>query len=232
MSFKFLKAALAGLVLSASSLINVANAGLIIDTNNDSFIDTSTGVEWMDFGINNNQTYNYVASQLGTGGIYEGWALATKDQVFTMWANAFLGLGAAFEDPDIYGPGALKVMDGFGASESVLVTISEIMGVNRIVEEGTASERHLRTGLFKGSNSLGYTYFALYTGSTITLNNHDTTIVIGHNNVGLHEESISRSYSTMLVRSDIGPTEVHEPTTLAIFALGIMGFVFRCFKNQ
>ena len=52
MTFKFLKSTLVGLILSTSCLVNVANAG-IIDTANDSFIDTSTEIEWMDFGINN-----------------------------------------------------------------------------------------------------------------------------------------------------------------------------------
>ena len=71
MKFKFLKTTFTGIVLSISCLVNMANADVIlIDTDNDSFIDMNTGLEWMDFGINNNHTYNFVASQLGEGGSY------------------------------------------------------------------------------------------------------------------------------------------------------------------
>jgi len=61
-----------------------ASAGLIIDTDNDSFIDSSTTLEWIDFGVNNGQSFSYISSQLSIGGDYEGWRLPTIDEVYVM----------------------------------------------------------------------------------------------------------------------------------------------------
>ena len=73
-----------------------------------------------------------MASQLGEGGLYEGWSLATSEQVYTMWANAFLGLGSATEYPDYYGSGQLYVADGLGEYQSVYSEVVEIIGHNYV----------------------------------------------------------------------------------------------------
>ena len=66
-----------------------ANAALISDNSfvQAGFKDTSTGLVWMDFGINNGQSYNYVSSQLASGGEYSGWRLPSADEVYLMWQN-------------------------------------------------------------------------------------------------------------------------------------------------
>ena len=66
-----------------------ASAGLINTTEN-SFIDENSSLEWMDFGVNNTDTYDFVSSQLGNGQAYEGWRLATIDEVYNMYSNTFL----------------------------------------------------------------------------------------------------------------------------------------------
>ena len=86
MNIKRVKATFLALVVTLMSLGNLVNAA-IIDTDEDSFIDTQTGLEWMDFGINNHQSFNEVSSQLGAGGEYEDWRLPSIDEVYTMWHN-------------------------------------------------------------------------------------------------------------------------------------------------
>jgi len=49
----------------------ISTAGIITDTSNDSFIDETTGFEWMDFGVNNTYTYNEVSSLLNIGDEFE-----------------------------------------------------------------------------------------------------------------------------------------------------------------
>ncbi len=71
-------------------LTHAVKASLIIDTSNNSFIDTKSGLEWMDFGINNHQTYNQIRSELNT--TYLGWNLAYESQVVELFDNAFDGL--------------------------------------------------------------------------------------------------------------------------------------------
>ena len=70
-------------IIAISSTISIAEAS-IIDTNQDSFIDTETGIEWMDFGINSQYSYDYVTSQLD-GGIYDGWEVANLEQARSLF---------------------------------------------------------------------------------------------------------------------------------------------------
>ena len=115
-----------------------ANAGLINTTEN-SFIDEATSLEWMDFGINNTDTYDYVAGQFGAGEAYEGWRLATKDEVYDMYANTFLVLDADVVSP-LDGIGRSSVGDGRNESVSVLDSIFAIMGYNTLRQEGSPFE--------------------------------------------------------------------------------------------
>lgn len=58
-----------------SVVFNLSANSAIIDSRafaHDSFIDTNTGLVWMDYGINNGQSYNHVTTQLANGGDYFG----------------------------------------------------------------------------------------------------------------------------------------------------------------
>lgn len=227
MKFISVKITFVGIVLFISCLINVANSSMILDTDNDSFIDISTNLEWMDFGINVNQSYDYVASQLGVDGIYEGWAIANRNQVSTMLANAFMGLGAEYENLNHNGPGELRVDDGFNVVGSVIKDIQEKMGTNITYNEGTSDEYIWNQGFFVDGNIVRRFDIEVYTGSVRDLTHSDY--------VDLHNQDVtgwkwqSHTYrSTMLVKS----ASVPEPTTLTIFALGIMGLGIRRLKNN
>ena len=65
-----------------------ANAS-IINADNSSFLDTNTGLEWIDFGINDRYTYDFVSNQLGAGQRYSGWRLATEDEVVDLYFSYF-----------------------------------------------------------------------------------------------------------------------------------------------
>lgn len=61
----------------------------LIDTDRDSFIDTESGLEWMDFGMTNNLALSYVLNNLGAGGEYFGWRLPSESEVLDLWQKAF-----------------------------------------------------------------------------------------------------------------------------------------------
>ncbi|WP_233558180.1 PEP-CTERM sorting domain-containing protein [Alginatibacterium sediminis] len=225
MKNKFLKAVFAGTILSLSTL---ANAGVILDTDRDSFIDSATGLEWIDFGINNGQSYNYVSSQLNSGGVYEGWSLATSEQVYTMWANAFLGIGADYENANHYGRGQLHANDGQSEFGSVFSAIFLAMGHNKKYDEGTISEHHEATGLFISQDEIGLVQTRSNIGPLESLFVDDTVKLKLVKNFIRPREIKDDELSTMLVRSAV---DVPEPSTLAIFALGMISLTSRRFKK-
>ena len=209
-----------------------ASAGLITDTDRDSFIDSTTSLEWMDFGVNSADTYDFVASQLGTGQAYDGWRLATKDEVYNMYSNTFLTLSAEYINP-LDSVGRSTVIDGQNKSVSVFDDIFEIMGYNTLRREGTPCEIKWASGLFEGND--GLSLFKTYdlVGSFEKRFSGDKVSFYDHANFDYLSNSTSAEYSTMLIKStgsgDI--TSVPEPSTIAIFTLAIFGLVSRKFSK-
>jgi len=228
MQFSFLKTALVGVTLLLST---ITQAGLIIDTDNDSFIDASTGIEWMDFGVNNIYSYQYVAENIGVNQEYFGWSLATEQQVLELWVNAFFGLGADENDMRLGSSRQYLVVDATPISSqlgqrTVFDDIFDVMGFNVSYKLPFVSDSKTALGYFE--NSSGGLSYANYTNNEIQ--GVDRVMVDGRGKYfsdKITGESISQS--TMLVRSALS---VPEPSTLAIFAIGIIGLASRRFKKQ
>jgi len=219
-------------IISFLALSFTASAGLI-NTADDSFIDETSKLEWMDFGINNTDTYDYVAGQLGAGQAYEGWRLATRDEVYDMYANTFLVL-----DADVVSPldsiGRSTVADGRNESVSVLDSIFDIMGYNTLRQEGSPFELRWATGLFQGGDGLSLFQTYNVVGSFEQKFSNDSVNFYNHRNFDSYSDSTSLVYSTMLIKNDTlgNATTVPEPSTMAIFALGMIGLASRKFKKQ
>jgi len=209
-----------------------ASAGLI-NTADDSFIDETSTLEWMDFGINNTDTYDYVAAQLDAGQKYDGWRLATRDEVYDMYANTFLVL-----DADVVSPldsiGRSTVADGRNESVSVLDSIFDIMGYNTLRQEGSPFEIRWATGLFEGGDGLSLFQTYDVVGSFEQKFSNDSVNFYNHRNFDSYSDSTSLVYSTMLVKNDTlgNAITVPEPSTMAIFSLGMIGLASRKFKKQ
>ena len=231
MKFINVKITFVGIVLFISCLFNVANAE-IIDTTNDSFIDINTDLEWMDFGVNNHLTYDEVISLLGEGGLYEEWSLATAEQVYTMMANTFLGLDVDEEDPDYNGPGQLWVSVGKGSLETTPIElIYEMMGHNVVGWEGLKYEHIRSMGLFQGVNGLARVDLSSQVHDYARMTYTDFAYIEDSFSYSENHPEYGPQFSTMLVRTS--SIDVPEPTTLAIFGIGLMGLLgMRCFKKQ
>jgi hypothetical protein len=214
-------------IISFVVLSFTANAGLITDTVNDSFIDKTTGLEWMDFGINNHLTYTQVTEQLDT--TFSGWSLATQDQVYSLWANAFLGLGAHNELPNRFGIGQLYVTDGSNEAGSVIYPIANIMGANLKQSVGTRYEDHMSRGLFSGTDGLSVVSLDVQIGSYDDYHSPDSATLADNYNYNSLSNYDSAMWSTMLVKSSV---DVPEPSTLAIFAFGMFGLASRKFNKN
>ena len=226
---KTAKVALAATVLSMCSMVNLAQAG-IIDTSNDSFIDDNSNLEWLDFNITSNQSYNSVVENLDSGEIYDGWRLATMDEVTSLYSNAFFDLADSWREyPDNDVPSILakannnKNINGI-YGDSNFEQVFDAMGASNYATGDGYDTTH---ALYEDSGG-NLAYFQLIDRKTA--DNVDIarlywgfgTITDNYRTTG------GTSRSTMLVR---GASEVPEPSSLAIFALGIIGLAFRTNKQ-
>jgi hypothetical protein len=50
--------------------------------------DTDTGMDWLDLDLTLGMSFNQVNAELGAGGLFEGWQVATLDQAHTFLTNA------------------------------------------------------------------------------------------------------------------------------------------------
>lgn len=220
-----------GVLLTLASM--TANAVLINDNSfaQAGFKDTSTGLVWMDFGINNGQSYNHVSSQLGAGGDYSGWRLPSAEEVYMLWDHVanLDEVEADFESPDYYGAGQLYAWDYnsrvVGGDDSVWDNIFNIMGFNSA--SGTDyMERRSAIGFFMGHHGLASVKF------------HDAIDKVGFpafthkDEVALRDDGAysdfflglaHENYSTMLVRTATVP----EPGAFVAFATAIVAFSWR-----
>jgi len=75
-------------ILSVSS--NAALIGSDWQTTGDNLItqDTTTGLAWLDLSATANVSYDDVVISLETGGVFQGFRIATQVEVLDFWANA------------------------------------------------------------------------------------------------------------------------------------------------
>ncbi len=59
-------------------------------------LDPVTGLRWLDVTLSTPYSYDEILVQLGPGGVFEGFRLATSAEVLTFWQNAGINTGVGF----------------------------------------------------------------------------------------------------------------------------------------
>ncbi|MFT4585431.1 MAG: hypothetical protein ACI915_004287 [Gammaproteobacteria bacterium] len=80
-------AILVGVSLEASAALSSVDSSF---GNNTLTHDSVSGLEWLDVAITSGNSYDTVATQIGSGLIYEGFRFATRQEVYNLWDNAGL----------------------------------------------------------------------------------------------------------------------------------------------
>ena len=193
MKFKFIGTALVGLFFSVSSLVNVANAGLI------TFEETSHTSAW--------------------DSTYLGWTLHNS-QIFTnLWAPSTV------------------------SGDNALVNYNSRIGeFTRDTIFNFESAFFTRDGRYSGTTAIVNVFGLDQLGNTIystqlNLTNAPTFFNFGWDNIyGISWDPIGNSDSNNIAIDNFSFSEVSqdvpEPSTLAIFALGMIGLASRRFKKQ
>jgi hypothetical protein len=243
MKFTFLNTALAGLILSVSSL---ANAGLI-------YTDTSTNYDSFDsFNTQFISTISTSNTYIRNSNFENLALLNTADSV---WGNGQYGAAGSFSALEIAnltqfisnGKKAVFITDNGGWS-SLNRSIEQIIGASIIdtcdSSTGTAiTSNPLTQGVGSVSHRCGSNLASAPNAELLFSNG-----LAGLYDVGLGQALVITSVdqfrgSSMLepefaanistwLDTPIATTDVPEPSTLAIFALGMIGLASRRFKKQ
>lgn len=74
---------------AASQALPIVEADAFTQDDNKAYLQSSNGLVWMDFGVNNIKSFNQVVSELSS--TYSGWRLATETEVKNLWGELFSG---------------------------------------------------------------------------------------------------------------------------------------------
>ena len=108
MIYRQIVGALVGVMLIGMAV--PANATLISNDcgfsgSGDCTLDTVTGFQWLDLTESTSLSFDFVSTQFGSGGQFEGYRYASEAEVFTLFANAgFTNIGATAFTPANFAP--------------------------------------------------------------------------------------------------------------------------------
>jgi hypothetical protein len=237
MRFKFLKATLTGLVLSASCMVNVANAGLITGT----FSGGDTG-EGLDFSGD----FEYAINVFGNGGGAIGDATFTDDSALGVSISAeYTSLN--WHDPNFGNTANDNVLEYIMQSirwsqkgTDVSVALDNLTVGNDYSLQLLFAEHNWERGFdveVEGLQILNdfapYVIQGGYDKALGVFIRYDFTAQDSMLNIVLGGAALFGDNNPILQGLTLeNTTSVPEPSALAIFSLGLMGLSLRRFKKQ
>ncbi len=240
MKFKFLKAVAAGLILSASCFVSVATAGLITyngyTLDEDTNIVTGNALEWLQWDETVGQSVNEAL------GIYsvDGWRLASNNNMSALFNSFFPEISWDDDENTSQEPDVSLPWDSSEDSQySHLIELFGKTSPNAVEYTQYPLDPFLEScGIFGlDADQDGYINVACayddYTWFDDLIdgpeNESSWVSMLGDEEASQYTRDTHYSEGgIVLVRS----VSVPEPSTLAIFALGMIGLASRRFKKQ
>lgn len=237
-----IKTSVAGLILGVSSLVNVANAGLIDLTN---WTATSGGTWTVDSsGTSVLQTQNGQPTYFLSDTDYINTKFDGTFGVETAGDDDFIGFVFGYNNSDDFLLFDWKQSDqNFSGMAYSGFTLSHITGSNVNFWDHSGSDLTVLASDYAGNNGWAdntvYNFTLDFTTTSIKIDIDNVTIfdVNGSFNTGKFGfYNYSQSYVRYTgfeetVSPSIPSTSVPEPSTLAIFALGVIGLASRRLKK-
>ncbi|MBA6291670.1 PEP-CTERM sorting domain-containing protein [Colwellia sp. MB3u-70] len=221
MSLKFLNKTIAGLVIAASCLVSVANAGIIYSND---FESGSIAVEFSNY----NSVVSAPNGQSFIGTLNNG---ATP----TLNLNSLALHSSITIDFDIYG---IRSLDGTDSGDNFEFFINDLSQFVDFYGHSGGVIVGPTTGRLISHDSSDFGYGHFYGGVStyhysITLAHVDPSISFGfmaNTDSGMDDEAFGLD-NVVVSFVPSATADVPEPSTLAIFALGMMGLASRRFKK-
>jgi hypothetical protein len=238
MKFKVLKSTFISLVIALSfntyaGLINLiekdvygngTDKGYTLDIEN-------YNLEWLDLDEVDMFSYNQVKDGLPQ---FNGWRIATKNEVFDLFENIFSTYDLMYQNTINYESITFdETTDSrLGETKSTFISIFDTIG-GRLKYYDYGIQDHVRFSAFFDTGDTDVFGFFQLIGiescngvcSQLGLGVHTSR---DKDSAEYFHERQAQHDSVMLVRA----IDVPEPSTLAIFALGLMGLASRRFKEQ
>ena len=205
---------------TASQALPITQADAFETGDNKAVLEKSTGLVWMDFGINNGRSLVEVESELAT--TFKGWRLATESEVKHLAADLFSDLPGW--DPDAHGSG----WGGTGNYQANLLTdVFTLWG-----HSGTDNYWYLDNELVMQNRPLIWSQgrfrrddgqvAELYFGeaSDTGANIFSGRVTLWGEHITWPDDETFHSMGTLLVKSTVS-----EPTSGLMFLLGLAGLL-------
>lgn len=190
---------------TAISLITFSlNANAALIDNNLHTYDNVSGLNWLDLTETSDFSYDFVSSELGAGGTWEGYRYATTSEVMNIFeqvgiASTQTTYNAAIIDPNI------DYLQSLLSNTTAALSVNYI-GSLGLANTGESGGEHSRLGAYYSISS-ETNYFNLSVGS-YTIADNTSAVYIGHYLV--QEDSVS---------------PVPIPAAVWLFGSGLLGLV-------
>jgi hypothetical protein len=209
---KFLNAAVISLVLSVCSFTNIANAGLIFDN-----------------GSNTTYTGGLCAScgPAGQYSVFDDFTLTESLTEFYLdWDASFSNSASGFAATSIVW---ISIWENANANllSSISVNYSDLDLISTNLVNGSDTNSTVGTNI-TGVNLSAGTYWISFSGTDMHFDGSGNAFQIAQSSLGNGTAPSHGNLATFRMSS----IDVPEPSTLAIFALGMIGLASRRFKKQ